>query len=105
MCPVALEQGRFTYRRNCVLAYLVRTLKTLATLNEVKVALYADLPGMGINGGTVPANILPTSERPDIVMHFPSVRKVVLMELTVPFEPNIEKARVRKNRTIHPVTK
>ena len=61
MCPVALEQGRFTYRRNCVLAYLVRTLKTLATLNEVEVALYADLPGMGINGGTIPANTLPTS--------------------------------------------
>ena len=81
-------------RGDSPLAYLVRTLKSLATLNKVNVA--SDLPGMGINGGTVPANILSASERPDIVTHFPTVRKVILMELTVPFEPNIKKARTRK---------
>ena len=59
---------------------------------------YADLPGMRINGGTIPSNVIVTTEKPDITLCFPEATppKMVLIELTVPFEPNIRKARERK---------
>ena len=43
------------------------------------------------------------SEKPDIVMHFANgnEQRVVLIELTVPFEPNIRKARERKEERYH----
>ena len=33
-------------------------------------SLYADLSGFRVGGGTVPPNVMPTTEKPDIVMHF-----------------------------------
>ena len=59
-------------------------------------SFYADLPGYKINGGTVPPNIVPTSEKPDLVIHSKDTNTVYLCELTVPFEINIETARGRK---------
>ena len=55
-------------------------------------------PALGSLGGTVPPNVMPTTEKPDIVLHFPDEeqQQVVLIELTVPFEPNTRKARERK---------
>ena len=98
MCPKALDQGRLTYRHNSVLRYMVNELKSKAASNGIPVSVYADLPGFRINGGTVPPNVMPTTEKPDIVMNFPGGddRQVILIELTVPFEPNILKARERK---------
>ena len=66
--------------------------------NEKKecIELYADLPGLTINGGTIPADIVATVERPDIVIIDRNKKLVELGELTVPFEPNIDNARKRK---------
>ena len=36
--------------------------------NDESEQIFADLPGHQINGGTVPANVLVTAERPDIVI-------------------------------------
>ena len=98
MCPTAQSQGRLTYRHNSVLRYMVHELRDKAKANDIPMSLYADLPGCRIRGGTIPPNVMPTTEKPDIVLHFPEEeqQKVVLIELTVPFEPNIRKARERK---------
>ena len=98
MCTVALQQGRLTYRHNSVLRYVVKEVKKSAEENGMQIDLFADLPGLRVNGGTVPSYIIPTTEKPDVVLCFPEASpvKVVLIELTVPFEPNIRKARERK---------
>ena len=97
ICPTALTQGRFTYRHNSVLRYLVNELRDKAERNQIPMSLYADLPGCRVSGGTVPPHVIPTTEKPDIVLYFPgkNEQRVVLIELTVPFEPNIRKARAR----------
>ena len=95
-CPVALQQGRFTYRHNSILSCIVRRLQFGAESNNIHIKLYADLSGLTINGGTIPASIIPTSEKPDICIYIPDDNKVILVELTVPFETNFDKARQRK---------
>ena len=61
-------------------------------------SLFADMPGFRVSGGTVPPNVMATTEKPDIVLHLVNedVQQVVLIELTVPFEPNMYRARERK---------
>ena len=68
-CPVGLEQGRFTYRHNSVLNYIVKSVSELCTKYELDISIYADLTGYRINGGTIPPNIVPTPEKPDLVIH------------------------------------
>ena len=44
-------------------------MSSLLTLKRSdSISCYADLPEHTINGGTVPPNILPTVERPDLVI-------------------------------------
>lgn len=92
-CPTSLKQGRFTWRHNSVLNYLVKIMKEN---NDESEQIFADLPGHQINGGTVPANVLVTVERPDIVIIETVTKKVTILELTVSFETNIEAANMRK---------
>ena len=51
--------------------------------------MFADIPGYKCNYGTIPAEIIVTSDRPDIVL-VSEEQKVTLVELTVPFEMNIK---------------
>ena len=44
----------------------------------------------------LPDDVVPTSERPDIVLVNRNKKEIIIGELTVPFEPNIDKARKRK---------
>ena len=48
--------------------------------------IYTDIPGHSINGGTIPADILTTLQRPDIVIINRSEKRITLFELTVSFE-------------------
>ena len=64
-CPVAMEQGRQTWRHNSVLEYIVKALKAKANDN---MEIYADLPNHSLNGGTVPADVCTTGQRPDITI-------------------------------------
>ena len=41
------------------------------------------------NGGTIPPDILTTSQRPDIVVINRDLRQVLLFELTVPWDTNV----------------
>jgi hypothetical protein len=95
-CPVALKQGRFTWRHDSVLRHTLSTLKSLATEGT---EIYADLEGHMINGSTIPADILVSSgvgSKPDIVVINRKEKKIALLELTCPLERNIEKANNTK---------
>ena len=56
-----------------------------------------DIQGHKINRGTIPADIITTLQRPDIVIINRSKKKIVLFELTVSFEKNADSANLRKS--------
>ena len=85
-CPKMLD--RYEWRHNGVLAYLY---KVMVESKPPGVTIYADIEGAKVNGGTVPPEIMMTSQRPDMVIinknTTPST--VLLAELTCPFTRNI----------------
>ena len=97
-CKVALDQGRFTYRHDQVLLYL---LKTLAAPGLEGLTFYSDLEGWKTGGGSIPPEIIVTAQRPDLVILDKRKTKteIHLVELTVPFDTveGIEKAKARKS--------
>ena len=57
-----------------------------STIKEGKpetLALYADIPKYRINGGTIPADVLCTLERPDIVLLDIKLKKSICLSLLV----------------------
>ena len=56
--------------------------------------IYADIESHTTGGGTIPLNIITTSKKP--VLFWSNDKRVVLFELSVPFEPNITKAHQTK---------
>ena len=89
-CSVSLNQGRYTWRHDSILRHIVQLLQAPSTKSDVK--MYADIDGMTSSGGTIPAYILPTSQRPDLFLYNEKAKKAIIAELTVPFEPNIPNA-------------
>ena len=57
ICPVSLNQQRFTWRHDSMLQHLTKEVKKQATEGT---QVYSDLPGPNINGTTIPADILVT---------------------------------------------
>ena len=82
-CPKSLD--RYTFRHDSVLAHL---LDTIIKRKKEGVEVFADLNGWRVNGGTVPHEMAPTEQRPDLVVIDRSVtpNKVLLVELTVPWD-------------------
>ena len=78
--------------------------KELVQGKESEMTMYADLPDHQIIGGTIPADILTTSQRPDIVLISRTYKKLVLLELSVSFEKNIESANIRKSLRFRELT-
>ena len=64
-CPVALNQGRYTWRHNSVLYHIS---KTILTEKPDTLEILADLPGLNMNGGTIPPDIITTQLKPDLVI-------------------------------------
>ena len=64
--------------------------------------LYVDLENLSAgNGGTIPPDILVTNQRPDLVLVNRQSRKIVLFELTVPWDSNVDTShdlKVRKGK-------
>lgn len=93
-CQTALVQGRFTFRHDSVLSYIVRNI------DKEKFKVLADLDGFRTAaGGTVPPNVLVTSERPDLVVVDKETGELAMFELTIPHEQRIqvsEKIKTRK---------
>ena len=95
-CPVALSQGRYTWRHDCALKKLASALGRHIEPGE---KLYADLPGFRASDNphsTIPPDFVVTSARPDIVLVRP--REVILLELTIPYNSpeSLSKAKERK---------
>ena len=89
-CPVALEQGRYTYRHNKVLQVIT------SQLDQNRFRFYSDIQGQTVGGGTIPPDILVTSEKPDIVIIDSVVKLVTIIELTCPWEERLDQAREHK---------
>ena len=92
-CSTALNQKRFTWRHDSVLSYMKSEMDKGKPDN---ITIYTDIPGHSINGGTIPADILTTLQRPDIVIIDRSKKQISLFELTVSFEKNADAANARK---------
>ncbi|VDI83021.1 Hypothetical predicted protein [Mytilus galloprovincialis] len=122
-CPVALKDGRYTWRHDSVLKTIAAKLdttrrkkrkmqKNITFVNFVRAGEKKDnqAEGLGILGTasdwqmtadihqrmSFPAEIAATSLRPDIVIWSQGTRQAVLLELTVPWEDRIEEAYERK---------
>jgi hypothetical protein len=84
-CKVMLDQGRYTYRHDNIVNFIVSKIDT--QLYKV----YSDTHGLQTtNGGTIPATMTVTALKPDIVIVNEKSKTVEIFELTVPFETNIK---------------
>ena len=93
-CKTSLDQGRFTWRHNSILSQFIKIIKEK---QPDTLQIYADLQGHNFNGGTVPPNILPTAEKPDVVIVNQSLKEITILELTCSYETNIESANTYKS--------
>ena len=98
-CDKMLE--RYGWRHNSILHCLIKTI--LQGDQKECIKTYSDLENFTIAGGTIPPNILPTELKPDIVIVWKNSPRVSIIELTVPFETNIEKAHTRKTNKYAPL--
>ena len=88
-CKIMLDQGRYTWRHNSVLRIIMDTLKDIS---DQSWKFYCDLDGATkIAGTTIPPDILPTQQRPDLVLINESSKSIIIIELSIPFEQNIHK--------------
>ena len=83
--------GKYLWRHNNTINYIFQSVDT------DKFKVYADLPGHTINGGTIPADLCITAEKPDIVIMDQKTNTLYVIELTVPFESNIEARHTEKS--------
>ena len=90
-CPVSLEQGRYTWRHNNIINYIVNCL------DSDKFEVFSDLAGQtAANGGTIPTQICVTPLKPDITVLDKKNKTFTIFELTCPIEPNIKKRNLEK---------
>ena len=90
-CPLFLE--RYTWRHNSILKFIY---DTILEHGEGFTNMFCDLEGYTIGGGTIPPHILVSNKRPDLVVVWNDPPKILLFELSVPFESNIQDAHDRK---------
>ena len=84
---------RYTWRHNNIIHIILKNIKpTSDNTNKV----YADIEGENINGGTIPPHIIPTQQKPDICHIDNNNKTITIIELTIPFETNIDNAHQRK---------
>ena len=91
ICTVSLENGKFLWRHNNIVNYV------LECLDPSKYTIYSDLPGYTVGGGSVPPEICITPQKPDIVIIDEKQKIMNIYELSVPFEHNIEKRHTEKS--------
>ena len=91
ICKVGLDTGRWTWRHNTILNYILECLDTN------KYSVFSDLPGHEANGGgTIPPEICVTNLKPDIVILDKLKKDLHIFELTCPLERNIEERHTFK---------
>ena len=95
-CKVALDTGRFTWRHNCVINFIVSSI-------DKQYTVYSDLPGhTAPGGGSIPPELCVTSQKPDIVILDKHKQTIHLFELTCPAERNLDTRHEEKtNKYAH----
>ena len=98
-CKVSLDTGRFTWRHNCIVNYIVNSV-------DSKYTVYSDLPGhTAAGGGSIPPEMCVTAEKPDIVILDNHKKQIHLFELTCPSEKYIDTRNTEKsNKYAHFLT-
>ena len=82
-CGTALNQGRLKWRHNSVLSHMHNEI---TKVKPDDLTIFTDITGKDFNGGTIPADIITTGQRPDIVLISRKEKKIALLELTVSFK-------------------
>ena len=91
-CQTALRDGRFTWRHDNLLRYLIDFIHK--GIKETEAHIFADLdntPFTKVGTSTIPNECTQTNLRPDICIVWEKLHKMLLFELSVPFELNIDK--------------
>ena len=83
---------RYTWRHDSILRELFNQLES----TDDEYQIYIDIEGLNIAGGTIHPNITPTTQRPDLIIVWPTSKQIAIVELTIPFELNATKAHKRK---------
>ena len=91
ICSVYLDQGRFTWRHNNILNYIWMSIKEGLNSKGVRNTVNADIDNRRTGYTTVPTQCTVTNMIPDICVLLPDENKLYIIELSVPFEPNIKK--------------
>ena len=90
-CRKSLVQGRYTWRHDSIVNFIAKSVDT------EKYQIYADVPGFQTPaGGTIPPDLLVTSDKPDICIIERKTKEVTLYELTIPFEDRIKTSNILK---------
>ena len=98
---MALDQGRYTWRHNSVLSSIIDAVRT--DLKE-GFTVFSDLEGfLAPHGGVVPPHILVTRFKPDLFLVNETTKEIVLMELTCPWDTNIERSHNYKEEKYAPL--
>ena len=96
-CNVMLDQGRYTWRHNSALNAIHSTLQSKLH-HPSQFEITCDLPDSMFGISTVPTDILVTTQKPDLVIVDRALKRIILIELTVPFDINISSAHERKTK-------
>ena len=98
---MALDQGRYTWRHDSILANLIRIIRPKVAEG---MELFSDLPGfLAPGGGSIPPHVLVTTQRPDIFIVNESTRVAVVFELTCPWDSNIDRCHTFKEDKYAPL--
>ena len=106
-CKVFLDQGRYTYRHNSVLKHIISVARSGLSKSDPdrNVSIFHDIPGEAgfSKGTTIPTECSPTNLIPDLVIFWKNIKKVFILELTVPFEHGIDRAHQFKSNKYAPL--
>ena len=97
ICKVAMDTGRWTWRHNNIVNYVVNSL------DITKYTVFSDIEGHEApGGGTVPPEIIVTNLKPDITIWDKVNNRFNIFELTVPLDVNISQRNIDKtNKYAH----
>ena len=93
-CGAFLDQGRYTWRHNSVLNSIIGLL---CPALGPSFKMYSYIPGFEApHGGTIPPHILVTNLRPDLFIVSENLKKAIVIELTCPWDPNVQHSHTYK---------
>ena len=73
-------------------------MKRIVANKPENMSIYADLEGWKINGGTVPVDLVASGQVPAIVLLDRKNKKMVLLELTCPFDSSAASFKAAEDR-------